>query len=552
MTDPGRLSISVTDVHGVTRRWGPDEPLVTEILNDLTFTTSIPGGFKTLACSLLRRITLDYPDLGLLDHVRVYGPGNETVWEGRWQSFPRTHSPGNHSISPNAIGHAAHLTDDISFREIYVDQGKTRWGGASVQRRLNLLGSGISPGDPTVVQDATTGEAAVLNQIAGTWTGAALPQVDAVYDGQGIPLGSVYYAWKIGPTINHADTNWEWFVSISDDDVLSSHTATANLRAAGPGTGTLAAGLSDRPFAIASLHYGTGPAGAEGDVYPLFWTALTVYGDHGLTKRGSDTAVTGKGLYASDIIDDCVSRAAPLLTRNGIQATTFVIPHATYLEPCKAEDVILDVNKYHLWQWGVYDDRDFFYRPWDDTSDVWEVSLAGGASFSPDGEDAENIFNGVLVSFTDPSGRRCYAGPPGALADYTDASLEDTSPTNPVNAHGIPRRWGRLDISTVTTPAAAVALGALWLIEYARPGRRGNLSLVGFARHPTKGLRPVSRIRAGQHIRITDHPYSGARRIIETSYSHGGRQIGLTLDNSNHALEAIIERMGVQLIGVIT
>jgi hypothetical protein len=53
---------------------------------------------------------------------------------------------------------------------------------------------------------------------------------------------------------------------------------------------------------------------------------------------------------------------------------------------------------------------------------------------------------------------------------------------------------------------------------------------------------PVWRVRAGDYISIADHPADVPRRIIETRYTHGGRQISLNLDNTPYALDAILAR----------
>src|SRR3954471_3580740 len=124
-----RLALSVTHPDGRVTRWGPDESNPTEIPGDLTFSTQIPGGFKDLSCSLLRRIDIDYPDLGLFDSVRVYGPGNRTIWEGRMAQFPRSHGDG-FSITPGAVGWSAHLSDDPTFTEVYVDRDPASFGDA--------------------------------------------------------------------------------------------------------------------------------------------------------------------------------------------------------------------------------------------------------------------------------------------------------------------------------------------------------------------------------------------------------------------------------------
>jgi hypothetical protein len=177
--------------------------------------------------------------------------------------------------------------------------------------------------------------------------------------------------------------------------------------------------------------------------------------------------------------------------------------------------------------------------------------LSDGARLDLEGDTAEQIFNGVYVTYQDPSGVRKTVGPPGANADATDASLEDTSATNPVNSHGIDRRWGMLEISQVTTQAGAIQLGAIWLAEHAAPQRRGTLTLTGTARHPLEGDVPAWRVRAGDYISIADHPADVPRRIIETRYTHGGRTIVLNLDNTPYLLDALLTRFGAGLIGIL-
>lgn len=544
-----RLAMSVTHADGRVTRWGPDEPDPTDIPGDLTFSTQIPGGFKDLSCSLLRRIDIDYPDQGLFDDVRVYGPGNRTVWEGRMAQFPRSHGD-SFQIVPGAVGWSANLTDDPSFREIYIDRDLSRWGGDSVQRRLNLLGT-YTIADPSVAPDTTTGQPSLASTFRDTWTNTTRPLSEALYDAGTIPIGSIYYAWKKNANVNNADVNWFWRVMASVEDTALTTNVTGNLSGAGPGAGTLTPSGAAKTYALLQHFYDTGPAGTANAEYAIYWTCLAVYGAHGLTKQGGDSATSAKGFYASDVVQNIVTRAAPELALGEIEATTFVIPHLVFADPVTGEDAIKEVNGFHGFDWGVYDGREFFFRGTDPDRLCWEARLSDGAQLDLEGETAEQIFNGVYVTYTDPAGLRKTVGPPGATADATDSSLADTSSTNPVNAHGITRRWGRLDIPTTTTQAGAIQLGVIWLASHALPQRRGTLTLKGLVKHPVERDVPVWRVRAGDYIRISDHPADVPRRIIETRYTHGTSEMVLNLDNTPYKLDALIQRFGSGLVGVI-
>jgi hypothetical protein len=239
----------------------------------------------------------------------------------------------------------------------------------------------------------------------------------------------------------------------------------------------LSASGAAKTYALLQFYY-AGAGGTANMEYAIYWTTLAVYGTHGLTKQGSESATSAKGFYASDIVRDIVTRTAPSLTIGEIEATTFVIPQCVFLDPVTGEEAIQFVNAYHGFDWGVYDNQEFFYRASDPDRLTWQARLSEGARLDLEGDTAEQIFNGVYVTYQDPSGQKKTVGPPGASADATDASLQDTTAANPVNAWGL-TRWGMLEISQVTTQAGAIQLGSIWLAEHAAPQRRGTLTLTG-------------------------------------------------------------------------
>jgi hypothetical protein len=550
----GELSISIERADGSIKRWGPDEPNASDIPDDLTFSTSIPGGDKDCTCSLLRRIDLDYSDQALFDTVRVYGPGNRTVWQGRMVQFPRDHGD-SFGIKPAAVGLSAHLKDDPSFREIYVDRDLARWGGQSLQRQVDLASSDpvyVDAGGAQVAYDATGPALHQSTQRIDTST-ASTPQrraiVESWYDAAGLALASLYYDQGSGNRATNVlplgAAGWNVKALLCVNDHAGGDT-TSNLAGAAS-AGYLDATTDDRTAAMVQLYF-DGTFTGDGDWY-VDWKSLAVYGNHGLTLRGSAPG----GFYASDVIADVVSRAAPLLdyttgANGSIEQTSFVIPNLAFVDPTTAEDAISAVNAYHLYDWGVYDGR-FFYRQPDPDRLTWKARLSDGAKLSFEGDTAEQVFNGVVVSYTDPSGAKKLVGPPGTIGATAYDELANTSIDNPVNAHGIPRRPGLLNLSVPTTEAGAVQLGYVWLQERSLATRRGQVTLTGTVTHPTEGDVPVWRVQAGDWISISDHPASAPRKIIETSYSHGTRSISCTLDNTPAKTEAILERIGVYSIG---
>ena len=329
--------------------------------------------------------------------VRVWDAAGRNVWEGRVIKV----SVGATSIDLDCEGPAKSLEDDETARMIGVDRDLSAWGGPSVQRRINVASS-FSLEDPSVDPDPSTGAPAVSTKMTGAW--GTQRRSEAWYDAQGLDIGSIYYAWKKNANITASNANWGWEVRLSSDDLLSASDVTGDLRSAGPGTGTLAATTSRKFALLYVLHaIASGTAGTE---YIIYWTGAAVYGNHGLDKRGTESATTAKGFYASDLAEYVVGRWGPLVSVNtrSIEPTSFVIPHWVHKEDTTAAAMLDSLalfggNNFLPLDWWVYDDWTFGMASPDNHGRVWRIRLDEAAELADAGDDATTRVNGVKVTY---------------------------------------------------------------------------------------------------------------------------------------------------------
>lgn len=546
-----RLAVALRTADGTTYRWGADEPDAEDVPRGIQITTSDPGGFKDATVSLPRRIDVDFPDLTLFDDWRIYGPGaGETAFEGRTEQTPRSHGD-DFAIQAQAVGWAAHLRDDPTFREIYVDREVSRWGEMSAARRLTLGIAYHVRAAPQVRFDYVTGLPCVelsMDRVAAV-AGTVAESVEAWYDGNGIEIGSCYYDVVTGHPFG---AGWTIDLSALGDDTGAGPYGTAASFTGGTSfTGTVNGGASMKALLLRFTYTAT----FTGDgVWYLQLRRPAVFGRHGLTKRG---ATPLQGLYASDVIADVVGRAAPRLkftTGDGgsIEPTNYSIPHLVFLEPVTAEDAILAANAFHQRSWGVEDDKTFFYRSTGNPRRRWRCRLSDGVQMDLAGPQAENAINGVIVRFEGPAGVQETAGPPGSGCKTESALLVDSDSSNPATSHGL-KRWAIVDLSFVTTGGAtggAVQVGAAYLREVlTNMNVRGDVTVKGWVTSDTGVAMPAWAVRAGDTITVEDAD-NVERRIIETAYSHDDRTNALSLDTTAHKVDALMERMGVSLVGV--
>lgn len=541
------LMLDIATPGSTHARWAPDEHQAINAPSNVTFSTTMPGGFETMSCTLTRKAGRDYPDLEEFSTVTVSGIGGQVAWQGRLETTPRT-SGDQLSITPGAVGWQAALDDDQSARMIYLDADLMQWQPASSQRKINAAASSVDIDDPAVLTDQTTGQPALDVGFTSPWSRAH--QAEAYYDAKGISLQAIYYAWKLNGNIASGDANWTWQTFLSSDDVLSSTDASANLRAAGPGTGSLAATTTTRDWAMALLAYAVAVTSTSGIHCAVLWTYLGVVGNHGLTIQGTLTATGGLGVLASDVVQHAVQTWAPELatSRAGvstIETSTFSIPHLVFTDPTTASAIIKQATVFGLPDWWVDEGPTFNLASRDNHGRRWRARV-GPSGLQETGPQVDRLFNSVIVSYNDVTGVTRTVGPTGSGANTIDDSLTDTDPANPVNVAGITRR-SVLAMGITSTAAAALQVGQDWLAEQKLLSTAGQAQIVGHVEDDHGVLWPAWMIRAGDQISFTDAHSTDYRRVVRAEYSDASRACQLDLDSPPEGLSSLLARLSVSL-----
>ena len=524
------IAVSLNLADGRVIRFGGDEADDADVPYDISWDTQIPGGFGAASITLPKPANLYADDKRLFSDVVIYGRGGRTLYEGYVTAVPQV---GAQEIQLQCSGWSTVLDRIQTFREIFVDRDLGRWGETSRTRRLALDAIGFAGvNSPSVEPDSTNGLPALTLTAS---EGAVDPHPEALYDaGAGNLVAQIYYDFT-----SIAPSTFELKVGIGDNDSFSATTATADLITTTnqSATGTYAPTNPGRIGFLSFLFVGTVSGGDKS----VSFRNLAVYGNHGLTLRGSDP----KGVYASDVVG-YVLQQAPLSTdTSSIEPTTFVIPHLIYPEDVSLRQVIEEVTALGGSSnvpndWGVYDNKVFFWRSPGSYGRTWRVRRDQIATATSEGPDADLRVAGVKVNYQDAAGTTKSVGPIGSNADYETDELVDIDPDNP--ARRIPGAYAVESVG-ITSQEGAVNIGKLILNERNRLVWRGSVELQGEVTDQNGNPYPVALVRAGDQIVIEDDADVTPKPIQSTAYNHSSLSLSASVGARPDSLEALLGRL---------
>ncbi|MHB8779817.1 MAG: hypothetical protein ACYC55_00325 [Candidatus Geothermincolia bacterium] len=212
-----------------------------------------------------------------------------------------------------------------------------------------------------------------------------------------------------------------------------------------------------------------------------------------------------------------------------VQTTDYVFDSPKYWEHATWRQILEDLNKPNDWSWGIYEDRELFFRPRTDTVDYY--------IWLEDSEGELDSGSADIVDFVMAAYRPSFGGATSATW-YPDAGW-----TPPADRVGI-RKWidgtGNLGGDQVAAELAA------YYDYYSEPHIAGPLTVTAITNRLGVPV-PLWSVRAGTRACLMGYRYweqLDSFRIKNTTYNHDSGQLTLEREVGTPRLETMLARVG--------
>lgn len=466
------------------------DTFVSAEVDNLSFRSTVPGGFASAQMTLNRPLSLDPPEIQLYGDLIVYdGRSGKTVWQGRLEDPGRAAGAQGEKWAVTAVGPAAH-TRDRTQPLIYVDRSLERW--------FRHVDAATQPDGTERIQPDQGGSAVTslhLQHPRGTVvpTDGVIGREYRAIREAGQKLARVDYNTDAGQT---AATWFEQLVTVPSVTIARSQTqATGGNAASARVVVTDWADGDDQPEVRLLINPGGTVAGDTG--WSSFMNLYVVAMRFNKDATEKTTGYTTSTVLASEIVADLLGR---LLTEYDganatVTATTYAITQLAYPDGVTAADVLKDLMQIEPgFYWAAYEESTLIAGRFRFEWTAWPSTVRYEAS-AQDGLDspgsATDLYNAVMVRWRD-----------------TDGTIKRTVRTQTVavlTAAGLTRQ-AFIDLGDeVASSANAIQVGDRFLAEHATPPNAGTLTVGSQIFDSVLGMRVSPwEIRPGYLIRVRD------------------------------------------------
>lgn len=539
---PLREHIIITTPDGKRYQWATDDPHPRHVLKDLSYGDGVPGGFDQMEGTLPRKPNVDYDDLKRLSTIQVKGVGGHINGEYRLEDIPKA-SGKEFQISPAAVGWQAALDDNPSCSVIFIDRDLSHWEGMPrARKRVWLTGTKEHVEDGSV-QPSNEGTPSLRQVIAiGGGEQAEDWAIENWYDaGEGNYIGYLDVEYQGEETTSGFDAHSALASDeASSDAIYSTDRSTGNDSAGGV---TLAGGINEYRYAHLDFRLEDDTQTVRDHTWN--WQDVKLWGDHMVPRRGDEPY--GNGVFGSDVLEYAIGRWAPMLNTN-ILPSDFIIEQLEFREKVPLSAIVEEVNRYHLREWAVWEHKTFCWC--NRGSGRYWKARTGPTQLQHTGLSGERLLNGVIIKFTDSTGKPMSVGPPFSGAGVEYEELADQDPLNEANQLGIPK-WKAFDMGVMSVPELARAVGTLILHQLLQMSNAGSAVIQGYVQDAHTGIWfPYNYVRSGDTISFTDAADTSPRYIIHTKKNQADHTCSIDLDAPPESYEELLARFKLKEVNL--
>lgn len=526
---PSRLAVLVKDPDGTPiGRWAEDESKLENVLGGLTKSGDMPGGHTELSCALPRDPNKSYPDLALFSTVELQGAGGERLWTGGIRQEPEDGE--RQTIEVKAVGDKQFLEDDEAVvGPGFINSDQTAWHPMSSSRRAALLKAGYTVADAGSDTDPIVNLPALRFDIQGDFPKMA---VEAWFDaGPGVRVSTILWdrlsLSSLG--VGYPGTGFSFYAHFGESDQVPEEASEdLHVLAEDSEVGSGMSPAAARRFAGFLWEFPA--ANSDAYTYSSFVRNAKVIADHGLVRYGNWPSV---GFLAQQMIPLIVEPAGLTTNPDLLEDDGFVIPHAWFDTPGTPMSKLVEVTKYGLLDFFVFNDKILQYRKPGAYGRKWRLSPGSGTPKNA-GQDANRVYDRLTVTWQDVDGttKRAQVGP---LTDERNAAV----------AAGRPR--GKLlALNGVCTEELAIRTSTRFLEEAQNLAQSGEATISGHVQDEFGIWYPAAYVQPGDWA--ADPGTQNYRKITSCNYSRASESASVTLGAPPEQESALEARFNAKLI----